>query len=154
MYIRYGEGLHRVSDSLVTFALGGWEHRHGEGRIANFAEPASECRSACAEYRGKTLLPGLVRRLWNKTDIARVVAESEKHGIHVQKLFLLVVTWGPWSLCSLQLCNTRLGGESGLYVLDSLVTLGWEGKSGLSVEDSLVTLGWEGRVVSLYWIVS
>ena len=86
-----------------------------------------------------------MRRLWNKTDLARVVAESEKHGIHVQKLFLLVVTWGPWSLCSLQLCNTRLGGESGLYVLDSLVTLGWEGKSGLSVVDSLVTLGWEGE---------
>ena len=73
-------------------------HRYGGGRIANCAEPAWNCRSACAEYSGQKLLPVVVRRLWNQIDRARVVTETEKHGIHVPFFFLLVVIMGPVNL--------------------------------------------------------
>ena len=38
-------------------------HRNGGGRIANCAEPAWKCRSACAEYSGQAMLPVVARGL-------------------------------------------------------------------------------------------
>ena len=63
------------------------QERHGEGRIDNCAEPAWRCQSACAEHSGQNVLPVIVRRVWNQMNRARVVTESEKHGIHVPKFF-------------------------------------------------------------------
>ena len=43
----------------------------------------------------RKLLLVVVHRLWHQINSARVVTESENHGICVPK-FLLAVIWGPW----------------------------------------------------------
>ena len=47
-------------------------------------------------YNSQKLLPVVVCRFWNQNNRARGVTESEKHGIHMPKI-LLVVIQGLWT---------------------------------------------------------
>ena len=49
------------------------------GRIADCAEPAWKCCTACVEHSSQALVPLVVQRLWNQIDRARFVSCASCH---------------------------------------------------------------------------